>query len=440
MTRRPSSPLVVDRQSFLRGAALSLLALPFVRARAHAAGAPPVRLIIMTAMNGLVDSARESQFQCTGSDTQLTLSPQLAALEPVKNRVVAFSGLNNNTLAGANFTANGHDPAIRSLLSALPDPFGGVSVDQYIAAQVGASSPFRNVAMRLIDHPKTGFAGPGGTFLSGTQNPATLLKSLFARVPQPGGATTATGTQPSQQRLQRVLDFVLGQTTALRPQLCGSERVLLDSHVDAVQRARRAVSAAAPQTVGAACAVPNPPLDFNVTQSSNMTRVRDAQVEIVAMAAACQLTPVISYNLRPDGDNDHYPFLPGVDAGAIFHDYAHGSSVAKTTINEFVVSSFNKLVLRLQQIPDGNGTLLDNSVVMLVSEMRYGGEHARHDVANLPVVLAGGAGGKLRGGRMLAYQGESFHKILTSLCQLMGVNVNSFGNAGLSAGGLSRLV
>ena len=426
------------RRGFLRAAALSGLAVPFLNQRAYGQTKPPTRLIIMTAMNGLVDSNREAQFQCTGGDTSLTLAPQFAALEALKSKVVAFRGLNNMTLAGSNFVANGHDPAIGSLLTAQPGLGGGWSVDQFIASQLGTGAAFKNISIRLTSSPKSGFHAQGGAWLPGVSSPQTLLGSIFSKLPSMPGTTTTT-VDPQVARTRNVLDFVRAQNTALRAQLCGTERVMLDSHIDAIERARKAVVDVPPPPV-AGCAKPAPALNFDAALPENMAKVRDAHVEIIAMAAACQLTPVVSYCLRGDGDNERYPFLSGVNPGAIFHDYAHGSSEAKTIVNGFMVSSFCNLVKRLAQLPEGTGTVLDNSLVMLVSDQRFGGEAAKHDVANLPVVLAGGAGGRLKGGRMLAYNGESFHKLLTSVCQLVGVNVNSFGQAGLSAGGLPRLI
>ncbi len=429
------------RRTFIQKSALSALALPFLRQRASGAEAAPPRLIICTAMNGLVDSVREEQFQSKGTDSSLTLSPQLATLESVKNRVITFSGLNNMTLAKVNFSSQGHDPAIGSLLTSraiavTPGLDGDWSVDQYLAAQLGASAPFRNISLCLGDSVKSGFHTEGGGWLPSVQSPQSLLESLFARVPS-GEPTPAV--DPQILRRRNVLDFVRAQNTALKAQLCGAEREILDSHLDAVERARAAVNDMPKPPNTAACKKPVLNLNFDATSPVNGVKLRDAQIEIVAMAAACQLSPVISYCLRPDGTSERYPFLPGVDAGAIFHDYAHGTSAAKATINGFIVGSFCKLVSRLQEIPDGNGTLLDNCIVLLVSDQRNGGEFA-HDTANLPVVLAGGAGGKLKGGRHLAYSGESFHKLLTSVCQLMGVNVNSFGQAEYSSGGLPRLL
>ncbi|MBX7101102.1 MAG: DUF1552 domain-containing protein, partial [Myxococcaceae bacterium] len=429
----------LSRRGFLGASALSLFALPFLRGRAlGATGAPPVRLVIMTAMNGLVDSTREARFQCTGNDTSLTLAPQFASLEPLKSKVVAFSGLNNMTLASSGFASAGHDPAIMSLLTAVGAPFGTQSVDQFIASQLSTGAPFRNLSVRLCASAKSGFHAPGGAWLPGEQSPQNLLDNTFARLAAPVDAGSPVDL--AAVRTRNVLDFVRSQNAALRTQLCGRERESLDAYLDAVERARGATADAGTGVSPPASACRKPGLSFGYdTQApANMVKVRDAQVETIAMALACQLTPVVSYCLRPDGDAEYYPFLAGVDPGAIFHDYAHGTSQAKSDINGFIVGSFCKLVSRLNEIPEGAGTLLDNTVVMLVSDQRNGGEFS-HDTANLPVVLAGGAGGKLKGGRMLAYQGESFHKLLTSLCRLVGVNVTSFGDASLSAGGLARL-
>jgi Protein of unknown function (DUF1552) len=430
-----------SRRAFIRRSAFSALALPFLRQRASGAETAPPRLIICTAMNGLIDSVREDQFQSKGDDKSLILSPQLASLEPIKNRVITFSGLDNMTFAKLNFASQGHDPAIGSLLTSraiavTPGLDGDWSVDQYLASQLGASAPFRNISLCLGDSLKSGFHTKGGGWLASVRSPQSLLDSLFSRLPT--GEPTP-GIDPQILRRRNVLDFVMAQNKALKAQLCGQERVILDSHLSTVERARMAVNDMPKPPSPTACKRPPLNLNFEVAAPANLPQLRDAQIEIVAMAAACQLSPVISYCLRPDGTSERYPFLPGVDGGAIFHDYAHGTSAAKATINGFIVNSFCKLVSRLQEIPDGNGTLLDNCIVMLVSDQRNGGEFA-HDTANLPVVLAGGASGKLKGGRHLAYAGESFHKLLTSLCQLMGVNVNSFGQAEYSGGGLPRLL
>jgi hypothetical protein len=124
------------------------------------------------------------------------------------------------------------------------------------------------------------------------------------------------------------------------------------------------------------------------------------------------------------------------------HDLSHVDTDADAQaklvqINTWYAEQFAYLIAALKAVPEGDGTLLDNTVVLWCNELGKGGEHSRTDV---PYVLAGRCGGVFKTGRYLSYEGINHNDLMVSLCNAMDVGVTTFGNPAYCAGPLAKLI
>lgn len=427
---------VQNRRTFIRAAGAAALTLPFLRQRASAApGDYPVRLIVCSSLNGLVPAGRPERWECAGNDNSLTLSPMLSALASVKEKVVAFKGIDNKAPNPRRDV--GHDPCLETLLRGYNQTSQGApsspSVDQFIANKLQAS-PLSSLGVSVRGNVKSPFWTMQGGRLPVEASPQNVYDRVF-RDFVPAGNSDGAATLRRRNK-KSVLDYVRSQTAALKGELCGTEKEMLDAHLATIEKAESALDDMPTQT--ATCSAPTNPGSISIGDHGQTPRIADAQVSLIAAAVACQMTPVVSFSMLGDYQMESYPFIAGIDPSKDFHAYAHSSDVDNyQKIAEWWIGRFANLVRTLDAIPEGDGTVLDNCLVVFLSDMRVGGAH---DVEDIPMITVGGAGGQVRTNRVLTYQHESMNNFLVSLCQVMGVNVATFGNPAICSGALPRFV
>jgi hypothetical protein len=159
------------------------------------------------------------------------------------------------------------------------------------------------------------------------------------------------------------------------------------------------------------------------------------------MSLACDLTRVASLQWSTSVSNKQFPWL---DIHEGHHDFSHegdtnADAQAKlVAINTWYAEQFAYLVTALKGVAEGEGSLLDNTVVLWCNELGIGNTHSRRD---MPYVLAGSAGGYFQTGRYLQYQGDPHNNLLLSLCHAMGLEeLTSFGNPAYCTGPLPKLI
>jgi hypothetical protein len=180
----------------------------------------------------------------------------------------------------------------------------------------------------------------------------------------------------------------------------------------------------------------------NVGSNDNAPTVTDAQMQVMARLAACDITRVMSLQYRVgENDGNPYPWL-GITEG--HHTLSHAGDDDTVSRDKLIkiytwyAEMFGKLLGYLDAIPEAGGTVLDNSIVVWGSEL---GKGNTHDFRRTPFVFGGCAGGKVAGGRYLELpKGTSHSRLLVSMCQLMGLNdVVSFGKNDNGMGPLAGL-
>jgi uncharacterized protein DUF1552 len=430
------------RRDLLAGSAAALLAAPFLRrARAFPTLDKARRLIVFyhpDGVPGASSSGEPSAWHPTGSDTQYALTPILASLAPFKDRCVFFRGL---SMGPAD--VGSHPGGAKKLLTAA-DGGNGISIDQYLAGKLGAHDPFPSLYLGAMANQNgasgdkhISYVAPGVT-TAPDDDPVAVFGRVFGGG---GGGTT------SDPRAVSVLDRAQAELAALRDRLGDTERTKLDLHLEAVRQVEQRL------TGGGTCA--NPAVDTGgitpatLYDPSRFPQILRAQLDVMVQAMACGLTRVGVVQA-----SDHTSELimsrfagtpmydPAFDMrshqashyGAT-HDPAHREYAAYVQQATWWAEQLAYVLGQLAARPEGDGTMLDYSLVLYCTEVCDGNTHGHDD---MPFILAGGGGGKVRTGRLLDVGYRRHGDLFVTIARAMGDPLDRFGDA--SAGPLPGLL
>lgn len=440
----------IGRRAFAKSVGLGALALPYVaslRSRTRAQeGEIPKRLLVFFSPNG---SVREN-WRPSGGERDFALSTILQDLEPFKDRLTIIDGLDmRSTRFGPG---DGHQMGMGHMLTAtdlLPGDTmggcdscapvswaGGISIDQKIANHIGTTTPFRSV--ELAARPggsnvwtRMAYAGPGEP-IPPEDDPYRAFERLFADLEvDPGGAARRQLLQGS------VLDAVQADFSSLQRRLGREDRERLQIHLDVISDLETRLASAG--TIGAACEAPMLGDRIDPTRDENFPMTVDLQMDIITAAFACDLTRVGSLQWNRSVGNVAFPWIGVPDR---HHDLSHegdGNADAMnkiTEINRWYAGKLAELCARLDAIPEPGGTLLDNTLIIWVNELGRGNSHTRND---LPIVMAGSAGGAFDTGRYLQMD-RSHADWLRTLAIGFGLPDEPFGRPDVNEGALTTLL
>jgi hypothetical protein len=438
MTRR----LAMSRRALLTGLGAAALSpyLPLLNASGQEA-LYPKRLLLFFTPHGTI----KQLWKPSGTERDFTLSRLLAPLERHKSKLVVLSGLNMQDVGvGAPHTKG--VPLIWTGSKLLDDgtfiredgsggPTYGwnssASVDQVIARTIGSDTTYRSLEFGV----RCGSSFPSNRMsytdarqpLQPATDPWMQFERLFAMRSETG----------SQERLQ-AMKIARGELNAIAPRIATADRLKIDAHLDALDNLQRRLEAHAELCTGPALPPTGNPGALDQTPT-----VVDAHIELIAASFACDLTRVASFQYTlGENDNQGYPWL-GIADG--HHNLTHSADsdaagwekVAK--IREWYAEKFAQLLDRLDAIPEGEGTLLDNCMVVWASELGIGNTHS---FKSTPFVVAGGASGAIETGRYLEFDELTEHnRLLVSMCHAMGLpDIETFGDTDLGTGPLAGLL
>jgi hypothetical protein len=240
-----------------------------------------------------------------------------------------------------------------------------------------------------------------------------------------GDSTDAAARLAQFKRQRSLLDYVNGNLKRLNASLGASDRAKMNEYTDAIRDIERRIQKAEQQNATVKMPVMQRPTAVPEEFEDHVKMVMDLQV----LAYQTDLTRVITLMMAREGSNRPYRNI-GISDG--HHNLTHHQNdedkIAKVTkINEVHVKLFAYLLERLKATPDVNGNLLDNSLVMYGSSISDGNLHTHHD---LPIVLAGGGGGQVKGNRHVMYPKETpLNNLLVSMLETAGVAVEKFGDS-----------
>jgi hypothetical protein len=449
-----TNPKTLSRRTVLRGLGTAV-ALPFMDVmspcRLLSAAAPakaaPLRMAFLYVPNGMHMPEWTPQREGANYDLPRTLE----ALKPHQRQVNVLSGL---TLDGAHAHGDGGGDHARSVAAFLTgahprktdgaDIQNGVSVDQYAAAAVGSATRFASLELGLEASSQAGRCDSGYSCAYASNMSWRSPTSPMAKEVDPGavfdrlfaGQTTRETRKAKSIRdkyRKSVLDFVLEDANDLKKVLPVSDQKKLDEYLYSVRDVEKrfvGVEKLAFSEEG----VPDYPRPAGVPKA--MADHAQLMMDMIALAFQTDSTRILTLMLTNAGSNRGYPEL-GVSEG--HHDCSHhGKSEEKqakiATINRFHLEQFVYLLDRLSQMREGDGSLLDHSMVVYGSGISDGDRH-NHD--DLPILLAGNAGGRIRSGRHIRYANKTpLCNLYTWMLQQMGVHTKSFGDSNAVLGQL----
>lgn len=426
----------LSRRAVLRGAG-AVVALPWLESL-QGAVTPPKRFAVLFMGNGV----NEDQWFAKGNGDAMELSKSLEPLAPLKKKINVIDGLFLKNLTGQGI----HPAQTGSLLSGAAIQRGpilrsGVTVDQMLANHIGQDTAQPSMVL-ACEQPLTGYHE---TNFSMAYSSHLSWQSPDSPVPTEVYPSLAFDTLFESRGILRnasILDRVRGRAEALSRQVSATDKAKLDEYLTSVREVEKRVermrsgkhkadeSAKGQNRPAITMERPANGLPDDLREHARM------MCDIVALGFQTDRTRVATLLLANDLSAQIYPFLQ-VREG--HHAASHYNlSDGYERITRFHLSQLAYLAQKLDTMPEANGTVLDNSCLLFLSNMWSG---RKHDNSRLPLVMAGGLGGAIETGRTLNYlgAGEENRKLsglYLAILQKMGVPVESFGDAAAPLEGL----
>jgi hypothetical protein len=407
--------------------------MPAGRARAATDATVRPRLACIYIPHGAVMSRWTPATDGTGFE----LPPILKSLEPFRDRLNVISDLTlplaygQDASAGANHTRSSAVWITCAKPESGSSPRLGTSVDQVAARDFGQDTPLPSLELSIEEGGLSGGSGLSGAYrntiawrtasapLPMENDPQIVFERLF------GDGSTPAERSSRRRQAASLLDSVVGDVAALKGTLPADDRVRLDRYLEDVREVERRIALAGEQIPDDLELPPKPvgvPDDFGQHVA--------LMLDLLALAWQADITRVATLMVAKEVSNAVYP-ESGVNDP--FHNLSHHSEVAANIdrlaiLNEYHTrTTIGYLLDKLRNTPDGDGNLLDHSVVLYGSGMSNSNQHD-HDP--LPILLAGGASGKLEGGRHIrAGKGTPMANLLVAVLNKLDVPADSFGDS-----------
>lgn len=440
-----TSRALTTRRALLRGLASSTLTLPLAGLLARSTEAAPVpavakRLFVFYFPDGVPEpSGGPGYWHPRTNGGRVELSTCLAPLAPHLAQCTFLRGL---SMGPAD--AGSHPGGAKKLLSGVDG--GAETVDRALARTVfaGRARPHLYLGAMATANNASGdrfvsALGPG-QYEAPEDDPARAFSSVFAGAS--GNVNAGSGGATLDRR--SILDALLADIQSLRARLGATEQAKLDAHLDALrgveQRVQSAGSGATPSPTLACSAAPASLAAVNAARMSdpaNFPSILRAQTDLAVQAAACGLTSCAVIQASQHTSElimSRFPNTPLFTSNSDMrsHQASHYGSTGDakyasyTAQRTWFVEQFAYLLEQLRQRPDGAGTMLDTSLVLLCTEVSDGNVHGHDD---MPFVVAGGAGGAHRGGRILEAWNRRHSDLLFTVAKLCGAGFTGFGQA-----------
>jgi hypothetical protein len=411
----------IPRRTFLRGAGVSL-ALPFLDIMSPAvsyakakAVADPVRLCVLYKGCGVNPHSWDV---VGGTETKFELSKILRPLEPVQKDILVLGNLDNDGVSS-------HMDAPGTFMSATKhkDP-NRYSFDQRIADRIGGQTPIKSVQLTADNvwkqHPWLNILSYDKAHqpLRGQHDPQSAFDVIFKNAAQ----------AKRQTELASVLDGVRDASSSLLRRASTQDHQVLQQYFDSLRDLEKGIERARANGQAAASDPKLAQLDPTIEIGNLGERVK-AMMDLIALAFWTDSTRVASCMLANTNSRIHYDFM-GVNSE--FHYVSHHVRNKKVlpaydSINMWHTAQLRYLIEKMKTLPDGAGTVFDNSLILWGSGIKHGDYHSLTD---LPVILAGGGGGQVNLGRHVRYpEARPFGNLLLTLMKLMGAPAESIGDS-----------
>jgi hypothetical protein len=427
----------IERRTFLRGvgATLALPWLEIMTTRARAAQKlPPRRFVTFFQPNGVFPKA----WNVKGEGRDFALSPILEPLAEFKDDMVVLSGIDS--------CGKGHVKLTAAFLTgtSIENGVNGISVDQVIARQIGKGTRFSSIELGT-EPPRQGMAGEDPIALANTVSWSSATQRISPEI-SPRAAFDRLFRDPVSPEARRaaqnrcsVVDLVLEDAKALQKIASGRDKEKIDEYLDGVrgveQQIERTMNPPAPEwTALTAPDMKRPPAGIPLNKDEHMRLMLDVMV----LALQTDTTRVATFMSAHGFSRQNFTFLDGVknDHHGMSHHKNQEALVKEyTTVSRWYAQQVQYLLTKMRGIDEGNGSLLDNSIVLYGSEMKDGNGHIKED---LPLVLIGKGQGRVKTGQHLALdKGTPLANLHLTIAQQFGAEIPSFNN--VSTGTLNGL-
>jgi hypothetical protein len=461
MTHLPNHRLLA-RRGFLRGAGGLMLALPWLESlpaiaqqpaqqpsqpdatsQSRDPHQPPVRFACIFFSNGV----EPEHWWARGSGASMEIGPGLAPMQPLREEMVFVRGLFNEQAVKHKSAHLGRSPNMLSGAWVSTDQAEirvGRTMDQVLAQQIGNRTAIPSLVLgieptelRLED----GLSMLYGSCISWASETKPATKEIYpSRV-----FDLLVGDGASRPLDRSILDQVLADARDLTRQVSTEDRRKLDEYLESIRAIEKRIDRAGDdgrlEGWRPTLARPNIPRPADHLPQDVPNHMR-LMLDLIVLAFQMDKTRIATCMLNNDLSQMNFGFLEGVQ-GSLHLDLTHngrepGLEAMYLKTNQFHVAQFAYLIERLKSIREGDGTLLDNSLLMCASNL-FDGD--KHQADHMPILLAGRGGGSLKTGRVLDYQGRGDDNrracsLYLSLMDRMGVAVDRFGDASQRLAGL----
>lgn len=429
------------RRHFLRGLGASL-ALPWFESLAPIArGATqpvnPVRLAVLFMPNGVHPHKWTPAEEGRGVQLSETLKP----LDPFRGEISVLTNLWNP----ASDTGDGHYVKTSGLLTSttINKTTGvnlncnGVSMDQVAAMRLGSATPIPSLELGIEPVP-TGIDGNVGytrvyaAHISWKGPTKPLAKEIHPRLVYERLLRASQPRSAAHRGDRKLLDLVMEDARQLQGQLGSQDRRRLEEYLDSVRAVEQGIERlenADGQTWQPRASIDSLPAPSEVIPEKHAEHVR-LMLDLMVLAFQSDMTRISTFMFGNSVSNINFSFLDGVSEG--FHSLSHHENdEAKMAqyqrIGQWHIEQMAYFLGKLKAIPEGESNLLDQSMVLFGSDLRDGNRHEPH---NLPIVLAGRAGGKLQTGQHLAFEKDTrLSNLYVAMLNAMGTPVDSFADS-----------
>ncbi|HZN11887.1 MAG TPA: DUF1552 domain-containing protein [Blastocatellia bacterium] len=439
-----------SRRQFLRGAGVAL-ALPWMESlpllaqdgkAAAGAGKPPIRFAHVYFSNGV----EPAHWWAKGAGAGMEFGPAAQPLAPIREDLIFLRGLYHQKALSSTSPHLGRMNLLSGATVSL-DPKDirvGTSFDQVLAQRLGSRTAVPSLVLGIEPNElrlEDGLSMIYGSSISWASPTKPSTKEIY-----PSRAFDQLVGDGTGRKLDRsILDAVLAEAHSLQPKVSAGDRKKLDEYLESIRDIEKRIDHAAKEDrlEGWRPTLKQPdmprPAD-GVPQ--NVPEHMKLMLDLIVLAFRMDKTRVVTLMLNNDLSQMNFKFLGGV-RGALHLDLTHNGKAPELEAmylktNQFHVEQFTYLVKRLREADEGGTSLLDNSALMFASSLFDGDAHSADQ---LPIVLAGKAGGALQPGRILDYldKGNDNRRacsLYLSLMDMMGVQLDRFGDADKRLAGL----
>jgi len=434
----------LPRRTFLRGMG-GVLALPLLDAMipafAAGAGKSPVRLGTVYVPNGMWPM---DKWTPKVEGAAFELSPTLEALAPFRQQLLVLSGLaHKEAMATAIDPGAPHAHTLATFLTGVrPKPTSGkdmqvgISMDQMAAKKLGKETQLASLEVSLFLNDLVGNCEPGFTCtyvntlswrtpttpLPMEHNPRALFERLFG-----DSDNTDRASRLARIKDQRsILDGMTQRASRFTGELGAGDRAKLNEYLDAIRDTERRIQIAEKQAD-----VELPSIERPAGTPASFEAYAKLMIDLQVLAFRTDLTRVITFAMEHEGGGGSRAY-PEIGIPDQHHTLSHHQNSSPSIdklfqIHRYHIKLFAYFLEKLRSVPDGDGNLLDNTILLYGSGLSDGNSHLHE---NLPMLLVGGAGGQIKGGRHIRYPDQTpMTNLHLTVLDKLGVPVEKLGDS-----------